>query len=146
MEELKTSKFNIELKQTARGIWYLGSLKINVDSIEEFNSLIDDISPRIEEKIERINSKNRIKEVSVQEKEEIFLTPEEEGLFSHLKRIRLELAKKENYPPYVIFHDSILKKMAKQKPVSHESMKELIGEKKFEKYGVIFVKEIFQFI
>ncbi|MEN9626020.1 MAG: hypothetical protein RL557_348, partial [archaeon] len=40
---------------------------------------------------------------------------------------------------------SQLLKMVQSKPVSFESMKEVIGEKKFEKYGARFVREIFQF-
>ncbi len=149
MDESINSKFTIELKQTAKGIWYIGSLKINVEDINEFNSLIDNLVLNVEEKIKKLNNPNEINEVNeagIQEKEEIFLTPEEERLFNHLKEIRLELARTEGYPPYIIFHDSMLKKMAKEKPQSHESMKELIGEKKFEKYGKIFVREIFQFV
>lgn len=146
MDEIKALKFSIELKQTAKGIWYLGSLKMNIDNIDEFNSLVDDLALSVEKKIKKFNCKNLVNNNSIQEKEEIILDSEEEKLFNHLKKIRLELAKQEKYPPYVIFHDSMLKKMAKQKPVSPESMQELIGEKKFEKYGKIFVKEIFQFI
>jgi len=147
MEEfIKTPKISVDLKQTVRGRWYLGSLKVNTDHLEELESLIEAIAVKIEEKIKKLNGEGEIRNEDIKEKpEEIILSPEEEKLFIHLKKIRLELANKENYPPYVIFHDSMLKKMAKQKPVSHESMRELIGEKRFEKYGEIFVREIFQF-
>jgi len=147
MEELiKTPKISVELKQTAKGAWYLGSLKVNTDYLEELESLIEAISVKIEGKIKKLNGEIETKEEDIEEKtEEIILSPEEERLFLHLKKVRLELANKENYPPYIVFHDSMLKKMAKLKPVSHESMLELIGEKKFEKYGKIFIKEIFQF-
>ncbi len=146
MEEI-SPKISADLKQTAKGIWYLGSLKINVNNIEELDYLLDATSSRVELKINNLNNKAEtiIKDKNL-EKEEIVLDPLGERLFNHLKKIRLEIARKEGYPPYVIFHDSVLRKMAKQKPVSLESMRELIGEKKFEKYGSIFVKEIFQFI
>ena len=149
MEEIKIPKYSIELKQTAKGVWYLGSLKIEFNNIEEFDSLVDKISLKIEEKINKLNdidNKDILSKKPAKKKEEIFLNPEEERLFEHLKGIRLELAKKEDYPPYIIFHDSMLKEMAKKRPASLQSMKELIGEKKFEKYGKIFVREIFQFI
>jgi len=155
MEETKAPRYTIELKQTAKGVWYLGSLKLDVESVEEFNRLIDEIAPKIGWKINELNNKQLgIKKENKENKEnktnkvkeEIVLNPEEERLFNHLKEIRLELARKEGYPPYVIFHDSALRQMAIQKPQSLESMKELIGEKKFEKYGKIFVREIFQFV
>ena len=143
MEEKK--KYTLELKQTIKGIWHIGSLKINVNNFEEFNSLVDEIVPKLEWKIEELNNKSTPSKKSPKKKEEIILTPEEEKLFEHLREVRLELASKEGYPPYIIFHDSALKQMAKEKPQSHQSMEKLIGEKKFDKYGKIFVKEIFQF-
>jgi len=149
MEEIASPRLSVDLKQTAKGFWYVGSLKVNADNIEELDSLMDTASFRVERRINKLNheeiGERETAEKQNEDKEEIILTLEEERLFLHLKKVRLELANKENYPPYIIFHDSMLKKMAKLKPVSHESMLEIIGEKKFEKYGKIFIKEIFQF-
>lgn len=148
MEEFRLPKISMDLKQTAKGFWYLNSLKINSEDLNDFNNLLNKASFRAKEKINELNNVPKLK-ISVnpikKQDNEVLLSPEEEQLYSHLKGVRLDIAKKENFPPYVIFHDSILRKMAKQKPVSLESMRELVGEKKFEKYGTIFIREIFQF-
>ena len=49
----------------------------------------------------------------------------------------MDLSRTENIPPYVVAHDSVLKRLAKAKPMSKEEMIEAegIGEKNFEKYG-----------
>lgn len=63
-------------------------------------------------------------------------------LFQKLKILRLEFAKAENMPPYIIFHDKTLLEMAFKKPVSLEEMSEIsgVGERKLEKYGEAFLK------
>ena len=44
-------------------------------------------------------------------------------------------------PPYIIFHDSHLKRLAKEKPRTNEDLVKIIGEKKVEKYGEL-IEEI----
>ena len=65
------------------------------------------------------------------------LTDEEFALFKTLKGWRREKAKEEGLPPYIIFNDSHLIEMIKNKPSSLEGLKNIhgIGEKKAEKYG-----------
>lgn len=62
-------------------------------------------------------------------------------LFDELKALRLDIAKKQNVPPYVIFHDSTLKEIALKKPNSLEAMAEIsgIGQVKLERYGQDFL-------
>ena len=84
-----------------------------------------------------VKSKQRVslsKEIEVEDKE----------LFEALRSKRLELAKKQNLPPYVIFHDRTLVEMAKLKPSSLEEMKDIsgVGTSKLERYGVYFLEEI----
>ena len=70
------------------------------------------------------------------------LAPENAGLFEKLRKHRLELARKQNLPPYVIFHDSTLVEMAQRKPETLAAMSEIsgVGEKKLEKYGQEFLE------
>jgi ATP-dependent DNA helicase RecQ len=58
-------------------------------------------------------------------------------LFQALKTIRQDLAKENNVPAYVIFHDKTLVELAQQKPQSRNDMLNItgIGEKKLQRYG-----------
>lgn len=65
-------------------------------------------------------------------------------LFQKLKALRLELAKAENMPPYIIFHDKTLLEMVKikQKTIQEFSKISGIGNYKLEKYGNTFLKTL----
>ncbi len=65
-------------------------------------------------------------------------------LFKKLKNLRLEFAKKENMPPYIIFHDKTLIEMAAVKPKNLEELSKIsgVGEHKLNKYGKAFLNEI----
>ena len=68
-------------------------------------------------------------------------TAEEKRLFEILKAKRLELAKSNNVPPYVIFNDASLVEMAKIVPQSLDAMSLItgVGQFKLKKYGSIFL-------
>lgn len=68
--------------------------------------------------------------------------PDDEALFSLLKSARLEMAKSQNIPPYVIFHDKTLLEMIKLKPSTLLAFGEIqgVGDRKLEKYGPIFLE------
>lgn len=68
--------------------------------------------------------------------------PEEAALFALLKSARLELAKSQNIPPYVIFHDKTLLEMVKLRPATLTAFGEIqgVGERKLEKYGSAFLQ------
>jgi len=65
----------------------------------------------------------------------------EQQLFVALKAQRMLLAKAQNIPPYVIFHDKTLRALAMEKPSSREAMLAIsgVGEQKFERYGAAFL-------
>ena len=69
-------------------------------------------------------------------------TQEEKKLLLLLKEKRLELAKQQRVPPYLIFHDRTLVEMVKLKPESIEAMSYItgIGEAKMQKYGELFLR------
>ena len=65
-------------------------------------------------------------------------------LYLALKAMRLNLAKEQNLPPYVIFHDKTLRDLVVLKPTSLEAMSHVSGvsQVKIERYGKIFLDAI----
>lgn len=74
----------------------------------------------------------------------ILETQEDRELFDRLKALRLSIAKEQNLPPYVIFHDKTLLAMATRRPLYLDSMAEIpgVGASKLEKYGAAFLAVI----
>ncbi len=73
--------------------------------------------------------------------EEDLSDPGDVALFHTLRGKRLELAKAQNVPPYVIFHDRTLREMARKKPKSLDELARVsgVGASKLERYGADFV-------
>lgn len=71
---------------------------------------------------------------------------ETQQLYDQLKAARAMLAKQQNVPAYVIFHDKTLRELAMKKPSSLEDMLEIggIGESKLQRYGQPFLDVITQ--
>ena len=65
-------------------------------------------------------------------------------LFEALRERRRELAKEAQVPPYVIFHDSVLREMAAAKPASLTQMSSIsgVGARKLDAYGDAFLQVI----
>lgn len=74
----------------------------------------------------------------------IIENPADQSLFDLLKAKRLELAKAQNIPPYIIFHDKTLREFAIAKPASNEDMSKIagVGEAKLKRYGKEFLAVI----
>jgi len=66
------------------------------------------------------------------------------ALFEKLRRKRLELAKAQNLPPYVIFHDKTLQEMARRRPRTRPDLVALsgVGEAKLGRFGAAFLDVI----
>jgi ATP-dependent DNA helicase RecQ len=64
--------------------------------------------------------------------------------FEALRNLRLRLAKEQDLPPYVVFHDATLKEMCSAKPRSLAQLAKVpgVGEAKLERYGAEFLSEI----
>ena len=75
-----------------------------------------------------------------------FADAADEQLFALLKTTRMQLAKAQNIPPYVIFHDKTLREMAQKKPRSAEAMMDIggVGEQKIARYGAAFLSVVAQ--
>ncbi|MER0238478.1 DNA helicase RecQ [Fulvimarina sp. MAC8] len=66
------------------------------------------------------------------------------SLFQALRQKRMEIARTQNVPPYVIFHDKTLIELAAARPISRAKMAEVpgIGETKLDRYGPAFLAVI----
>jgi ATP-dependent DNA helicase RecQ len=66
------------------------------------------------------------------------------GLFEALRGKRMEIARAQNVPPYVIFHDRTLIELAAARPASRAEMAGVpgVGEAKLERYGPAFLAVI----
>ncbi len=65
-------------------------------------------------------------------------------LFQALRRKRTEIARLQNVPPYVIFHDKTLIELAAARPASRAKMASVagVGEAKLDRYGPAFLTVI----
>lgn len=123
-----------------------GSIKLSSDYKTVLNSgypiyLRHDPEEEKKGKITKESSAEKVKLQSDKTKPSIE-TQEEQELFARLKAKRLELAKAQNLPPYIIFHDTALIEMAKVKPETLEGMSNIsgVGAMKLEKYGEVFLE------
>src|SRR5262245_40393962 len=66
------------------------------------------------------------------------------ALFERLRGVRLRLARARNVPPYVIFHDTTLRELARVKPTTVAELSGIygIGESKAAKFGQEFIDAI----
>lgn len=73
--------------------------------------------------------------------------PVGDPLFEALRELRRDLAKDSGVPPYVIFHDSVLRDMCGFKPQTLDELGELpgIGARKLDEYGEDFLDVIQQY-
>ena len=74
-----------------------------------------------------------------------YAPPEAEGdLLSALKALRMDLARAEGVPAYIVFSNAVLTDMAAKKPRTMEEFLEVsgVGQVKAERYGTQFLQEI----
>ena len=72
----------------------------------------------------------------------------DEVLFSLLKELRKEVAKKLSVPPYIVFQDPSLEDMTIQYPITLEEMNQIsgVGPGKSEKFGQAFIELIAKYV
>ena len=72
------------------------------------------------------------------------LPPADDALWHALKAVRLELARAQGVPPYVIFHDATLMEMVRARPRDLTGLGLLpgVGGRKLERYGATFLAAI----
>ena len=61
------------------------------------------------------------------------------ALFEELRVLRMEIARRRRVPPYVIFHDTTLREIARSKPKTKEELRHVygVGDRKAEDLGEI---------
>jgi ATP-dependent DNA helicase RecQ len=66
------------------------------------------------------------------------------GLFERLREMRLGLARARGVPPYVIFHDSTLRELARVKPRTLGELETVygMGARKIESLGAVVLETI----
>jgi len=69
-------------------------------------------------------------------------------LFDVLRKLRLEIAREEGMPPYIIFSDKTLVDMSAKAPLDRPAMLNVsgVGEVKFDKYGKRFIDAIAEYL
>ncbi len=80
------------------------------------------------------------KKSSLKKDKKQLLMPQD-ALWQALKSKRLELAKEQGVPPYIIFHDTSLIEIYEKKPTSLTEFAIIsgVGQSKLQRYGAIFV-------
>ena len=69
---------------------------------------------------------------------------EDKELFERLRQLRIQIAREEHLPPYIIFSDKTLHELATYKPQNIAAFGTIygVGENKQAKYGAIFIEAI----
>jgi len=70
-----------------------------------------------------------------------FATAADRALWDALRELRMALARAQNVPPYVVFHDATLAEMVRQRPMDREALAAVsgVGERKLAAYGEDFL-------
>lgn len=112
-----------------------GSVKLTKKSMP-FLRADETISLRIDPDKPRKKSKVVVK----REQKQNTVTPND-ALWKALKDKRMELAKEQGVPPYVIFHDSSLIEMHEKRPRTLEEFETIsgVGQSKLQRYGELFI-------
>lgn len=74
--------------------------------------------------------------------------PNRDELFEILRVLRKRVADEQNVPPYVVFTDSTLEDMAKQRPTTPDGLRNVsgVGERKLQLFGRRFLEAIVQHV
>ena len=73
-------------------------------------------------------------------------TPDDAALWEALRALRLKLAREQGVPPYVVFHDTVLRQMVQLRPTGDVQLAGVsgVGEHKLRRYGDAFLEVVRQ--
>ncbi|WP_266364253.1 DNA helicase RecQ [Tellurirhabdus rosea] len=99
-------------------------------------------------KIELIKPEEAAQKKQEQPKPKTKTETARDELFDRLKALRKRLADEQNVPPYVIFTDSTLEEMARQRPTTAAAFRSIsgVGDRKLELFGKTFMEVIVSFM
>lgn len=74
--------------------------------------------------------------------------PNRDELFEILRGLRKQIADEQNVPPYVVFTDSTLEDMARQRPTTPDALLNVsgVGERKLQLFGGRFLRAIVDYV
>lgn len=92
----------------------------------------------------REQKKETEKKKSASRRKEVSHMAKSNSIFDRLRKVRLDLAREEKVPPYLIFSDRTLVQMCQKMPSTEEEMLQIsgVGTHKLEKYGEAFLSVI----
>lgn len=92
----------------------------------------------------RMQKKEAAKKKSTNRRREVSHMAKSNSIFDRLRKVRLDLAREEKVPPYLIFSDRTLVEMCQKMPSSEDEMLQIsgVGMHKLEKYGDAFLSVI----
>ena len=135
-------------QMTERGYLYQTQEKYSVLKLGDITPLKDENTRVIMRtyKEKEPDKKKKIQK-AVRKRSTDALTSAGYDLFEVLRKLRLEIAKEESMPPYIIFSDKTLIDMCVKKPSDEEEMLNVsgVGANKLKKYGQRFLEEIQKF-
>ncbi|CAN5399751.1 DNA helicase RecQ [soil metagenome] len=84
----------------------------------------------------------------VVEKTRTMTETQRDDLFERLRVLRKRLADEQNVPPYVVFTDTTLEDMARQRPITPDALRNVsgVGERKLQLFGKQFLEEILNYV
>ncbi|MHB1457411.1 MAG: DNA helicase RecQ [Armatimonadota bacterium] len=144
-KELSESEWASVFRQLVAG----GYLVVDMESsgvirITESGRDILNGKTTIEMRKDPVKERNHLHRKPSYDKDDLLRDAISERIFEALRILRLKIARENNVPPYVIFHDSTLVAMAQVRPKSLTELKSIpgIGSRKLESFGEMFIKEI----
>lgn len=125
-----------EYLTTTNDEYMLVKLTEKSDSLLEGKVSVSMKMAKEQEKTEKTAVKKKKKTAGV------LLSNEQETLFEKLRQLRMEIAKEEKIPPYIVFSDKSLVHMCQVKPENKAQMLKVsgVGEFKYQKYGERFLE------
>lgn len=127
-----------EYLTTTNDEYMLVKLTEKSDSLLEGKVSVSMKMAKEQEKTEKTAVKKKKKTAGV------LLSNEQEALFEKLRQLRMEIAKEEKVPPYIVFSDKTLVHMCQVRPENKAQMLKVsgVGEFKYQKYGERFLEVI----
>ncbi|MEQ9097173.1 MAG: ATP-dependent DNA helicase RecQ [Phycisphaerales bacterium] len=76
--------------------------------------------------------------------EVVILDADEKALFERLRSVRMEIAREDSIPPYMVFNDATLREMAKRRPSTDREMLSIkgVGQAKLDAFGRRFLEAV----
>ncbi len=95
----------------------------------------------------RVKKKEVVSKTAKSKKRQQSHMAKSDSIFERLRKVRLDLARQEKVPPYLIFSDRTLVEMCQKMPESAQELRSVsgVGDHKLQKYGDAFLSVIRDF-